>query len=164
MNFITKLVQSGVKRDPSTGAISTPIYQCTTFEHPELGKSTGYDYARTANPTRRALEEAIAILEEGDAGFAFSSGMSAISTILFLFKAGDHIVISDDLYGGTYRVLEEIFKNFGISATYADTSCTESIIEAIKPNTAALFIETPSNPLMKVTDLQAVCQIAKERH
>ncbi|WP_042346779.1 trans-sulfuration enzyme family protein [Bacillus massiliigorillae] len=162
MNIETKLVQAGTKKDPATGSISTPIYQNATFEHPELGRSTGFDYSRTANPTRKALEEAIAILEEGNAGFAFSSGMAAITTVLFLFKSGDHIVISDDLYGGTYRLLEEIFVNYGISATYVDTSCISQVEEAIKEETVALFIETPTNPLMKITDLAAISKLAKE--
>ncbi|MGM9922928.1 MAG: trans-sulfuration enzyme family protein [Bacillus sp. (in: firmicutes)] len=162
MKIETKLVQAGVKKDPATGAISTPIYQNATFEHPELGKSTGFDYSRTANPTRQSLEEAIALLEEGDAGFAFSSGMAAITTVLFLFKPGDHIVISDDLYGGTYRLLEELFAQYSITASYIDTSCLDEVESAINERTAGLFIETPSNPLMKVTDLEAICKLAKK--
>ncbi|MEH6942535.1 trans-sulfuration enzyme family protein [Bacillus sp. JJ722] len=164
MNIETKLVQAGQKKDPTTGSISTPIYQNATFEHPELGRSTGFDYSRTANPTRKALEEAIAELEEGDAGFAFSSGMAAITTVLFLFKSGDHIVISDDLYGGTYRILEEIFNNYGITASYVDTSCLSDVEAAIKDKTVALFIETPTNPLMKITDLAAISKLAKENN
>ncbi|WP_050615270.1 trans-sulfuration enzyme family protein [Bacillus testis] len=161
MKTETKLVQAGVKKDAATGALSTPIYQCATFEHPELGKSTGFDYSRTANPTRQALEEAIAALEEGDRGFAFSSGMAAITAIMFLFKPGDHIIISDDLYGGTYRLLEETFRIYGIHASYVDTTSIEKIKQSITDRTAAIFIETPSNPLMKVTDLEAVCSLAK---
>ncbi|MGM9926853.1 MAG: trans-sulfuration enzyme family protein [Bacillus sp. (in: firmicutes)] len=163
MNIETKLVQATVKKDPATGAISVPIYQNATFEHPGLGQSTGYDYSRTLNPTRKALEDAIASLEEGDRGFAFSSGMAAITSILFLFKPGDHIVISDDLYGGTYRLLEETFKNYGVTATYTDTCCINKIKEVITDQTAAIFIETPSNPLMKITDIPAVCELAKEK-
>lgn len=162
MNIETKLVQAGLKQDSTTGSISTPIYQNATFEHPELGRSTGFDYSRTANPTRKALEEAIAVLEEGDAGFAFSSGMAAITTVLFLFKSGDHIVISDDLYGGTYRLLEEIFNNYGITATYVDTSCLSDVEAVIKDETVAVFIETPTNPLMKITDIAAISKLAKE--
>lgn len=163
MNIETQIVQAGIKKDPNTGSISMPIYQTATFEHPQLGESTGFDYSRTANPTRKALEEAIARLEEGDRGFAFSSGMAAITTILFLFKPGDHIVISDDLYGGTYRLLEETFRDYGVTASYVDTSCINDVKNAITDQTAALFIETPSNPLMKITDLQAVCSLAKEK-
>lgn len=160
MNILTQLAQTGVKKDPATGSISTPIYQSATFEHPALGQSTGFDYSRTSNPTRKALEEAIAVLESGDEGFAFSSGMAAVATVLFLFKPGDHIIVSDDLYGGTYRLIEETFRSYGIDASYVDTCCTDAIREAIRPDTAAIFIETPSNPLMKVTDLQAAGQLA----
>jgi len=162
MNIETRLAQAGVKKDPQTGAISMPIYQSATFEHPEFGQSTGFDYSRTANPTRKVLEESIASLEEGHRGFAFSSGMAAITSVLFLFKSGDHIVISDDLYGGTYRLLEQIFKQYGITASYVDTGCLDDVRGAITEQTAALFIETPSNPLMKITDLKAVSEIAKE--
>ncbi len=163
MNIETKLVQASVKKDPSTGSISTPIYQCATFEHPGLGQSTGFDYSRTANPTRKVLEEAIASLEEGDAGFAFSSGMAALTAIFFLFKPGDHVVISDDLYGGTYRLLEQTFKQYGITASYTNTCCLDDIQAAIQDNTVALFIETPTNPLMKITDLEAVSLLAKKK-
>ena len=143
MNIETKLVQAGVSKDQSTGAISMPIYQSATFSHPELGKSTGFDYSRTANPTRKVLEETIASLEEGHAGFAFSSGMAAITTVLLMFKPGDHIVISNDLYGGTYRLLEENFKQYGITTTYTDTSSITSISKEITEQTVAIFIETP---------------------
>ncbi|WP_409288725.1 trans-sulfuration enzyme family protein [Peribacillus sp. SCS-37] len=163
MKIETLLVQSGMYRDPSTGSISTPIYQSATFSHPALGQSTGYDYSRTANPTRTALEEAIAALEKGDKGFAFASGMAAITSILLLFKPNDHLVVSDDLYGGTYRILEEVFSHYGITATYVDTSSIEAITSAVKENTKGLFIETPTNPLMKVTDLKAALSFAKEK-
>lgn len=162
MNIETRLAQAGVKQDPRTGAISTPIYLSATFEHPEFGKSTGFDYSRTANPTRKVLEETIAALEEGHAGFAFSSGMAAITSVLFLFKPGDHLVISDDLYGGTYRLVEQVFKQYDITASYVDTSCLDEVKAAITDKTAALFIETPTNPLMKITDLKAISEIAKE--
>ncbi|WP_153126471.1 trans-sulfuration enzyme family protein [Peribacillus tepidiphilus] len=162
MNMETLIAQAGTKRDPSTGSISTPIYQNATFEHPELGASTGYDYSRTGNPTRTALEECVAKLEGGHKGFAFSSGMAAITSILFLFKPGDHIVFSDDLYGGTYRIAEEIFRRYGLEATYVDTSDIEATENAIRKNTRALFIETPTNPLMKITDLHAMNLLAKK--
>ena len=164
MNIETRLAQAGVKQDPQTGAISTPIYLTSTFEHPEFGSSTGFDYSRTANPTRKVLEEAIAALEEGHSGFAFSSGMAAITSVLFLFKPGDHLVISDDLYGGTYRLIEQVFKQYDISASYIDTSCLDEVRKAITDKTAALFIETPTNPLMKITDLKAISEIAKEHN
>ncbi|WP_026694946.1 trans-sulfuration enzyme family protein [Peribacillus kribbensis] len=162
MKIDTLLVRAGIQRDPATGSISTPIYQSATFAHPELGKSTGYDYSRTANPTRAALEEAIAVLEKGHKGFAFSSGMAAITTLLFLFKPGDHLIVSDDLYGGTYRLLEEVFGHYGITASYTDTSSVENVRNSITSRTKALFIETPTNPLMKVTDLELMIGTAKE--
>ncbi|MGN1402023.1 MAG: trans-sulfuration enzyme family protein [Bacillus sp. (in: firmicutes)] len=161
MNMETKLAQAGTKRDPQTGSISMPIYQSATFEHPALGESTGFDYSRTGNPTRKVLEETIAGLEGGHQGFAFSSGMAAITTILFLLKPGSHIVVSDDLYGGTFRILEETFRVYGIEASYVDTSDIRQVESGIRQETAAIFIETPSNPLMKVTDLEAVSVLAK---
>jgi len=162
MNIETRLAQAGTKQDPQTGAISMPIYLSATFEHPEFGQSTGFDYSRTANPTRKVLEESIAALEEGHSGFAFSSGMAAITSVLFLFKPGDHLVISDDLYGGTYRLIEQVFNQYGITATYVDTGCLDEVTAAITEKTAALFIETPSNPLMKITDLKAISELASE--
>ena len=162
MNIETRLAQAGTKQDPQTGAISMPIYLSATFEHPEFGQSTGFDYSRTANPTRKVLEDSIATLEEGHSGFAFSSGMAAITSVLFLFKPGDHLVISDDLYGGTYRLIEQVFKQYGITATYVDTGCLDEVTAAITEKTAALFIETPSNPLMKITDLKAISELASE--
>ncbi|MFD2974335.1 trans-sulfuration enzyme family protein [Peribacillus deserti] len=162
MKIETLLVRSGLQKDPTTGSISTPIYQSATFSHPELGKSTGFDYSRTANPTRSALEEAIAKLEGGHRGFAFSSGMAAITSILFLFKPGDHLIVSDDLYGGTYRLLEEVFSHYGISASYIDTSSSDAISEAITSSSKGIFIETPTNPLMKVTDLEQTLRIANK--
>ncbi|ERI11316.1 trans-sulfuration enzyme family protein [Aneurinibacillus aneurinilyticus] len=161
MNMETLLVRAGMEKDNTTGAISTPIYQSATFQHPELGESTGYDYSRTANPTRTALEEAIASLEGGTKGFAFSSGMAAITTVLFLFKPGDHLVVSEDLYGGTYRLLTQVFHEFGITASFVDTSCIENVEAAICSETKALLIETPTNPLMKITDLRRIADVAK---
>lgn len=162
MNIETRLAQAGTKQDSQTGAISMPIYLSATFEHPEFGKSTGFDYSRTANPTRKVLEESIAALEEGHSGFAFSSGMAAITSVLFLFKPGDHLVISDDLYGGTYRLIEQVFKQYDITATYVDTGCLDEVKASITEKTAALFIETPSNPLMRITDLKAISELASE--
>jgi len=147
--------------DPVTGSVSFPIYQSATFRHPGLNQTTGYDYSRVQNPTREELESTIAILESGKHGFAFSSGMAAVSTVLSLFEPGQHIVVSDDLYGGTYRLFEEIYKRYGIEFTYADTSCIHQLEKALKSTTAAIFIETPSNPMMKVTDIEAVAGIAK---
>ena len=150
--------------DPQTGAISFPIYQSATFRHPGLYQTTGYDYSRVQNPTREELENTIAILENGKYGLAFSSGMAAVSTVLSLFSPGQHIVVSDDLYGGTYRLFEEIYKRYGIEFTYVDTSCVRQLEQSLKSNTAAIFIETPSNPMMKVTDIEVVSSLAKSKN
>ncbi|WP_163193098.1 trans-sulfuration enzyme family protein [Clostridium thermarum] len=145
-----------------TGAVSTPIYQSATFKHRELGVSTGYDYSRLSNPTRDELEKTVALLEGGKDALAFASGMTAVSNLFAIFKPGDHIVISDDIYGGTYRYIEEVLKEYGIAADYVDTTDLQAVKAAIKANTKTIFIETPSNPLMKVTDISAVSEISKE--
>ena len=162
MKIETILSHAGLCTDQATGSVSTPIYQTATFRHPALGVSTGYDYSRTINPTRQALESVMATLEGGDRGFAFASGMAAITAILMLFRSGDHIVVSDDLYGGTYRIFEKNFRQFGLFASYADTSSPKAIESAILPGkTRAVFIETPTNPLMKITDLARVVALAR---
>jgi cystathionine gamma-synthase len=163
VKFTTKVVHVGVNTDPTTGAISTPIYQNATFCHPALGKSTGFDYSRTKNPTRSVVEKAIADLEGGSAGFAFSSGMAAITAIIMLYRAGDHIICTEDCYGGTFRVLDKVFAKFGLEASYVDGSCMAEIAEAVRPTTKALLIETPTNPLMKIADIQAIAGFARER-
>ncbi|HEX7057482.1 MAG TPA: PLP-dependent transferase, partial [Bacilli bacterium] len=145
-----------------TGAVSFPIYQATAFRHPQLGKSTGFDYSRSKSPTRAVLEDAFADLESGDAGFAFSSGMAALQTIFMLFAHGDHFLVSLDLYGGTYRLLENVLSRFGVTASYVDTNDIFALERNLKPNTKALLIETPTNPLMMVTDLRAASAWAKE--
>ncbi|CQR74826.1 Cystathionine gamma-lyase [Sporomusa ovata DSM 2662] len=160
MKISTKIVQSGLVTDKTTGAISTPIYQTATFRHPELGCSTGYDYSRSRNPTRKAVEEAIATLEEGHAGFAFASGLAAITAILMLYRPGDHLIITEDCYGGTYRILEQLFTQFGLSATFVDTSDTHQVRQALQPSTKAILLETPTNPLMKIADIRAITSIA----
>jgi Cystathionine beta-lyases/cystathionine gamma-synthases len=157
----TKVVRGGMGSDPRTGAISFPIYQTATFKHPGLGKSTGYDYTRSGNPTREEVENTIAGLEGGSAGFAFSSGLAAISAVMELFAPGDHLLVSDDLYGGTYRLFEEISRKHGLDFTYTDTSKLSGIQAEIKKNTRAFFIETPSNPMMKVSDIRALVEIAQ---
>jgi len=161
MKFATKAVQAGLVTDKATGAISTPIYQTATFRHPELGRSTGFDYSRTQNPTRQAVEEAMASLEEGRAGFAFASGMAAITAILTLYRPGDHIIITEDCYGGTYRVLDKIFSRFGLTATFADTSNIDDVKQAIQPATKAILLETPTNPLMKIADIKAIVALGR---
>ncbi|MGF9714662.1 aminotransferase class I/II-fold pyridoxal phosphate-dependent enzyme [Paenibacillus naphthalenovorans] len=159
----SRLAQIGSQEEPVTGAVSFPIYQSTAFRHPKLGQSTGFDYARTKSPTRKVLEDAIAELESGDAGFACSSGMAALQTIFALFSQGDHLIVSLDLYGGTYRLLERIMSRFGVTATYVDTNNLDELEAHIKPNTKAILIETPTNPLMMITDLELVCSWAKKK-
>lgn len=162
MDFVTRLVQAGNRTDPVTGAVSTPIHHSSTFAHPALGQSTGFDYARTLNPTRKVLEDTIADLESGVKGYAFASGMAAVTTLFLLFCPGDHLLISDDLYGGTYRVLDKILIQYGLQVTYVDTSNPDTVEAAILPNTRGLFIETPTNPLMKISPLPELIAIAKK--
>lgn len=157
----SRLAQIGSQEDPATGAINFPIYNATAFRHPKLGQSTGFDYSRTKSPTRSVLENAAAELESGDAGFACSSGMAAIQTVLTLFSQGDHLIVSLDLYGGTYRLLERIMSKFGITASYVDTNDLDALEATRRPNTKAVFIETPTNPLMMITDIEAVCTWAR---
>ncbi|MDP1551692.1 MAG: PLP-dependent aspartate aminotransferase family protein [Methanobacteriaceae archaeon] len=162
MRFSTKTVHAGRKPDPYTGAISTPIYQTSTFVFDDYNEPKEHDYSRTSNPTRSALEDALAVLEGGNEGFAFSSGMSAISTTLHLLSLGDHVIASDDIYGGTHRLFAEILPRFGIEFTFLKLDDEETIINAIKPNTKLIWVETPSNPLLNVTDLEMIGRIGKE--
>ena len=157
------LAQAGRDHAEPTGAVSCPIYQTATFRHPALGESTGYDYSRSANPTRSALESVAARLESGAGAAAFASGLAAITATLSLFRPGDHLVVSEDLYGGTYRLLEQPFSTYGLSATYVDTSDLGAVEAAIRPATRALFVETPSNPLMRISDLRALAALARSR-
>lgn len=161
MKIESRLAQIGSTKEPGTGAVSYPIYHATAFRHPRLGESTGFDYSRTKSPTRHVLEEAIADLEGGDAGFACSSGMAALQIALSIFSQGDHLLVSFDLYGGTYRLLEQVLKRFGIQADYVDTNDLDELNAKKQPNTKAVLIETPSNPLMLITDLAKVCEWAK---
>ena len=163
MRFATRIIHPGSELDPYTGASSVPIYQVSTFKQPAVDRPGDYDYARSGNPTRRALEDALAALEGGARGFAFASGMAAISSALLLFSAGDHLVVSQDVYGGTYRVLTRVFGRLGISATFVDTSDLAQLKGAIRENTRALFLETPSNPTLKITDLAGAASLAGER-
>jgi len=163
MNIATQAAQIGLEWDTRTGAVTVPIYQTATFRHPALGQSTGYDYSRSGNPTRQALEEGIARLEGGARGFAYSSGMAAIANLCLLFKSGDHIIVTEDLYGGTYRLFERIFSQYGLSFSYVDTSNVEAVEAAIRPETRALFVESLTNPLLKVADIEALSQLCR-RH
>lgn len=157
----TRLSHSGLCTDKSTGALSTPIFQTATFSHPEIGKTTGYDYSRTANPTRTVLEKNCAELEHGSAAYAFSSGMAAISSLMSLFKPGDRVLVCDDLYGGTYRLFEKVFRPWGLEADYADF-CDLSLVKSkIIPRTRAFFIESPTNPMLKIIDIRKTVALAK---
>lgn len=158
----TKMVHGGITSDEQTGAVSVPIYQVSTYKQDAAGKHRGYEYSRTGNPTRYALEETIANLENGVAGFAFGSGMAAITTVMMLLDAEDHVVMTDDIYGGTYRLMTKVFNRFKLDHTYVDTSVPEKVEAAITPKTRALYIETPTNPLLKITDLQKMSEIAKK--
>lgn len=159
----TRLAQAGVGRCDVTGAISLPIHPSATYRHPAVGESTGYDYTRSGNPTRQALEELLAEMEGGARGLAFASGMAALTTLFLYFSRGDHLVLSEDLYGGTYRVLEQIFRRFDLDASYVDTTDLSAIEEAIRSETRAILIETPGNPLLGIADIRAVSGLCKER-
>jgi cystathionine gamma-synthase len=160
----SRLAQIGSLEDPATGAVSYPIYQATAFRHPKLGQSTGFDYARTKSPTRKVLEEAFAGLESGDAGFACSTGMAALQTIFAMFSSGDHLLVSLDLYGGTFRLIEQIMSRFGVTATYVDTNDLDALESSYRAGaTKAVLIETPTNPLMMITDLERVAAWAKKK-
>jgi cystathionine beta-lyase/cystathionine gamma-synthase len=160
MGFATTAVHTGSEPDEATGAVTVPIYQTSTYAQDGLGKHKGYEYARTQNPTRSAVERNIAALEGARFGFAFASGMAAIDATLRLVKAGEHVVVSDNTYGGTARLFNRILTNYGITFDYVDTSEPLNVEAAIKPNTKMLFVETPTNPVMVVTDLKEVSEIA----
>jgi cystathionine gamma-lyase / homocysteine desulfhydrase len=160
----TKLIHGGITGDEATGAVSVPIYQVSTYKQEEVGKHKGYEYSRTGNPTRHALEEVIKDLENGKAGFAFSSGMAAISSAMMLLSTGDHIILTDDVYGGSYRLMNKVLNRFGLESTFVDTSNLSEVKAAMKENTKMIYIETPTNPLLKVTDLQEIATFAKEQN
>ncbi|WP_085831915.1 trans-sulfuration enzyme family protein [Clostridium merdae] len=162
MEFNTICVHGSTRSYDNTGSISVPIFQTATFAHPGVGQSTGYDYSRVQNPTREYLEETIAKLEQGNGALAFSSGMAAISAVMELFSPGDHFITSDDLYGGSHRLFHHINAKNGLSFTAVNTSYTEQIKAAIRPETKAIFVETPSNPMMQVTDLKKTAELAHE--
>ncbi|UOY94096.1 bifunctional cystathionine gamma-lyase/homocysteine desulfhydrase [Ectobacillus sp. JY-23] len=161
MRAKTKLIHGIHIGDPLTGAVTVPIYQTSTYKQEAIGKHKGYEYSRTGNPTRNALEEMIAVIENGHAGFAFGSGMAAITAVMMLFSSGDHVVLTDDVYGGTYRVMSKVLNRFGIEHTFVDTTNLNEVEGAIRPNTKAIYIETPTNPLLKVTDIAEVAALAK---
>ncbi|HET9361574.1 MAG TPA: PLP-dependent aspartate aminotransferase family protein, partial [Vicinamibacterales bacterium] len=156
-------IHAGQEPDPATGAIVTPIYQTSTYVQEALGRHKGYEYARTQNPTRSALEANIAAIEGGKAAFAFASGMAATGAVMTLLQSGDHVVVTDNTYGGTYRLFERVLRKYQLDFTYVDTSNLDEIRRAIRPTTKMLFIETPTNPLLRLTDLAGACEIARAR-
>ncbi|MNI34836.1 Cystathionine beta-lyase MetC [compost metagenome] len=162
--FETKLIHFGGEIDKATGAASVPIYQASTFHHHDIFNPPTYDYSRSGNPTRQALEDYIALLEGGARGFAFSSGMSAISTTFMLFSAGDHLIVTEDVYGGTYRLLTSILTRMNIETTFVDMTKPEEVKAALKPNTKGVYIETPSNPTLKITDIEHIANWARENN
>ncbi|BFH70196.1 cystathionine beta-lyase MetC [Paenibacillus dendritiformis] len=162
LDFTTKLIHFGGEIDKTTGASSVPIYQAATFHHHDIYEPPEFDYSRSGNPTRQALEDHIALLEGGTNGYAFASGMAAISSAFLLFSAGDHIIVTEDVYGGTYRLLTTILNRLRIESTFVDMTDIDRVKAALRPNTKAVYMETPSNPTLKITDIAEVCGWAKE--
>lgn len=164
MGFSTDAIHAGQEPDPATGAVSVPIYQTSTYAQIELGKDKGFDYARSINPTRLALERSLAALEGGKSAFAFASGMAAITTVMMLLKNGDHVISSANTYGGTYRLFVHILEQFGIAFTFVDTSDVDAIAAAVRPETRLVYVETPTNPMMEITDLEAVATLCRKHN
>ncbi len=164
VQFETRAIHVGQAPDAATGAVITPIYQTSTYAQRAVGEHLGYDYSRTDNPTRTALQECLASLEDGRFGLAFASGMAAITTLLLYFKQGDHIVVADDVYGGTYRLFQRVFTQFGLEFTFVDMTNHAATRAAIRPNTRLLWIETPTNPLLKIIDIAEISALAHEKH
>lgn len=162
LQFETLAIHAGQPPDPTTGAVMVPIYQASTYRQEQVGRTLGYEYSRTGNPTRNALEECIAALEGGTKGLAFASGMAAIDAVLRLLEPGDHVLAGDDLYGGTYRLFEQVFAKYGLTFSYAPTTEPESFLRSLRPETRLIWLETPTNPLMNICDLAVICKGAKE--
>ncbi|WP_334073837.1 MULTISPECIES: trans-sulfuration enzyme family protein [Paenibacillus] len=160
--FDTRLIHFGSEVDSATGASSVPIYQASTFHHHDIFNPPTHDYSRSGNPTRQALEEYIAVLEGGVGGFAYASGMAAISSTFMLFSAGDHLIVTEDVYGGTYRLLTQILSRMNIETTFVDMTDLDAVKAALQPNTKAVYMETPSNPTLKITDIGAVAEWARK--
>ena len=163
MHLETRAIHDGQSPDPATGAVIVPIYQTSTYAQESPGRHRGYDYSRTDNPTRRALEEALASLEEGTHGLAFASGMAAISAMTYLLNPGDHILAPDDVYGGTYRLLVRVLERYGLQSSFIDMTRTETVEAAFRPNTRYVLIETPTNPYLKILDIAAISAMARDR-
>jgi cystathionine gamma-lyase len=161
MKFNTRAIHAGQEPEPHTGAITVPIFQTSTYVQAGPGEHKGYEYSRTQNPTREALEKCLAALEGGDEAMVFASGMAAISTVMTLLKSGEHVICSDDVYGGTYRVFETVFRDYGLEYTYVNTSNLNEITAAAQSNTRMLWVESPTNPLLKITDLQTAADICR---
>jgi len=159
MDFATRAIHAGQDADPTTGATIVPVYQTSTYTQTAVGEHKGFDYSRTVNPTRVALEQQLASLEEATYGSAFSSGMAATAAVLNILSAGDHAIVTDDLYGGTYRLFSKVLVRYGLEFTYVDMSDIGAVRSAIKPNTKLFWIETPTNPLLKVVDIAAVAAL-----
>jgi cystathionine gamma-synthase/cystathionine gamma-lyase len=163
VKFSTKAIHVGQEPDPSTGAIITPIYQTSTYVQEELGKHKGYEYARTGNPTRTALESCLASLESAKHGLAFSSGLGATNTVMNLLSQGDHVVVGEDVYGGTYRIFDKVFKRYGVEFSFIDSTDINNTAKAIRNNTKMIWLETPTNPLLRLADIEAHVRLAKEK-
>lgn len=161
LHFESKVVHGALGCEPLTGSVSFPIYQTATFRHRGLGQSTGFDYTRLQNPTRQELERTMAILENGEEGFAFSSGQAANMALFTILNPGDHVILSDDIYGGTYRIGEDIFGKYGIKFTYVDMADLDKVKASVTPNTKMFFVETPTNPMMHIADIRKISEIAK---
>jgi cystathionine beta-lyase/cystathionine gamma-synthase len=160
MGFSTDCIHAGQAPEPQTGAVTVPIFQTSTYVQPELGRNKGYEYARTKNPTRDALEANLAALERGKHAHCFASGMSATDTVFRLLQSGDHAVAGENMYGGSFRLFNRVVSKFGVDFTYVDTACVDAVRKAIRPNTKILFLETPTNPMMTITDLAACSEVA----
>jgi cystathionine beta-lyase/cystathionine gamma-synthase len=163
MGFSTDCIHAGQEPEPETGAVTVPIFQTSTYVQPELGRHKGYEYARTKNPTRSALEANLAALERGKHGHCFASGMSATDTVFRLLKSGDHVVAGENMYGGSYRLFSRVLEKYGLSFTYVDTSDVDAVKRALQPNTRIVFLETPTNPMMTITDIAACADVAHKQ-
>src|SRR5512138_2866488 len=162
MKFDTKAIHAGQEPDPTTGAVIVPIYQTSTYVQTALGRHKGYEYARTKNPTRSALEANLAALERGKHAHCFASGMSAIDTVFRLLKSGDHVIAGENMYGGSFRLFSRVCEKFGLQFTYVDTASVDAVRSAIRPQTKIVYLETPTNPMMTITDLAACAEIAHQ--
>lgn len=163
MKFSTKAIHAGQEPDPTTGSVQVPIYQTSTYVQEELGKHKGYEYARTQNPTRSALEACLASLENGKYGLAFASGLAATNTVMNLVSKGDHVVVGDDVYGGTFRIFDKVYTRYGVEFTYIDGRDPANFEKAIRPNTRLLWVETPTNPVLRLADIKTLSEIARKK-